>query len=160
MSKTTPITYLCKIRGFSTYKLEKSSSGYRYTTEVVSLVYSQYGVFEFLNPVYVRDLTLVETVNYEPMTDMFTISIPILSDPVVIQDFNAYEDKQIPLPIPTHTAPLTPYGIKASWVESLAKDSSYKPDTGLKGCSHEWVNYMGLNHSFEYCKKCDEKRNT
>jgi hypothetical protein len=93
------------------------------------------------------------------MTDIFTISIPIECDSVVTQDFYAYEDKQISSPA-TFAAPLTPYCIKASWVESLAKDSSYKPDTAIKGCSHEWVNYMGLNHSFEYCKKCDEKRNT
>lgn len=26
------------------------------------------------------------------------------------------------------------------------------------GCEHEYVNYQGLNESFEYCKKCDVKR--
>ena len=25
-------------------------------------------------------------------------------------------------------------------------------------CQHEWVNYVGLTECFQYCKKCDEKR--
>lgn len=27
-----------------------------------------------------------------------------------------------------------------------------------KYCIHEWVTYTGLNETFQYCKKCDEKR--
>lgn len=26
------------------------------------------------------------------------------------------------------------------------------------GCAHKWVTYTGFNDSFEYCKKCDKKK--
>lgn len=29
----------------------------------------------------------------------------------------------------------------------------------LGQCSHEWKNYQGLKDSFEFCIKCDKKRN-
>lgn len=28
-----------------------------------------------------------------------------------------------------------------------------------KGCNHEYVNYTGMIEQFEYCKKCDTKKN-
>jgi len=28
----------------------------------------------------------------------------------------------------------------------------------LSECSHEWTEYIGFNNSYEFCKKCDKKR--
>ena len=32
------------------------------------------------------------------------------------------------------------------------------PAPEKSGCSHEWAMYRGFNEDYEFCKKCDEKR--
>jgi hypothetical protein len=29
---------------------------------------------------------------------------------------------------------------------------------GVSGCNHEFVTYVGLTETYEYCIRCDEKR--
>lgn len=56
------------------------------------------------------------------------------------------------------------------WYEGLASNSDYpfpvyyssdseKLPEGIKICLHEWKNYVGLIKSYEFCDKCNEKRN-
>lgn len=29
----------------------------------------------------------------------------------------------------------------------------------MKECQHDWADYVGFTHSYQYCRRCDEKRN-
>lgn len=35
---------------------------------------------------------------------------------------------------------------------------AWSPWRTYHGCDHKWVEYTGLNEKFEYCSKCDKKR--
>lgn len=40
-----------------------------------------------------------------------------------------------------------------------SEDYFIKNTKMVESCNHEWVDYVGFTHSFQYCKKCDEKKN-
>ncbi len=46
--------------------------------------------------------------------------------------------------------------IKTDFYGQLVTDSTH-PDVKTR-CKHSWRSYVGLNQSFEYCEKCDEKK--
>lgn len=47
----------------------------------------------------------------------------------------------------------------SDFYSELENKSPAKEPEKMVSCSHEWMPYLGLNESFNYCKKCDAKDN-
>lgn len=44
------------------------------------------------------------------------------------------------------------------WEDGYLTEPMFKKDPIAPTCSHEWLDYTGLNETFKFCKRCDEKR--
>lgn len=53
-------------------------------------------------------------------------------------------------------SPWLPWGIDGAWAAYNAAETEKELAEGR--CVHDWVKYIGLNETYEFCTKCDEKK--
>ena len=75
-----------------------------------------------------------------------------------------YLDKKDPQYQGLFTYPLNvfkPYWVEVDYQqnEKVEINNQKIKEMYLKQCDHDWKNYIGLKDTFEYCSKCDKKRN-
>lgn len=51
------------------------------------------------------------------------------------------------------------YGVDFEKLEAGMLTGTWKEALTLKSCDHTWKRYQGFIESYDYCTKCDEKRN-
>jgi len=164
MLKTTEITFICRITGYDKYWLEQNdiTLEYWFCRELSNLTYNQYNITDFINSVYTLDRSRATNVKLDPLDPTnYIVCIPVEKDPVVMSDFLAHEDKQLPLPFGSlqtgngiYTLP-----VSGAWQTYSPKDFGFKDETRTEAgtCNHEPYTYIGLNHTDTYCKKCEVK---
>ena len=162
MRKTTMITFVCKITGYTRYWLEFDIVGtYWFCRTISSKDYYANNLVDFLSHSYIKDPTSKPeaSVNIATTPHIYDIDIriPIERDPVVMQDFFNFEDKSVVTP-PSQFTSSGPYTI------TLPTGSSFLPESLIsnkisydKDCRHEPYTYTGLSQINTYCKKCEKK---
>lgn len=55
--------------------------------------------------------------------------------------------------------PWLPLGIN-NFGYTANESTEKEPEKAEGRCVHDWVKYVGLNETYEFCTKCDEKKET
>lgn len=56
--------------------------------------------------------------------------------------------------------PISTIKVDLSEISGLENKLEYKKDKLPIECEHDWAHYQGMFEVYEYCKKCDKKKNS